>query len=68
MGEGSARFSVTEVRGGPWIVTDQMRANRLVASSPHLDVADMVAAFMNGDTDRAATNLAAALATIDAPL
>jgi hypothetical protein len=49
----SARFSVVQIKDGPWIVVDQACDRRMVASSPHVDAAKMIAALLNGHIDQA---------------
>jgi hypothetical protein len=49
----SSRFSVVQIKDAPWIVVDQACARRMVASSPLVDAAKMIAALMNGHIDQA---------------
>ena len=44
-----ARFAVSPLRGGPWLVLDRVHADRLVASCPLEDDAHAIAALMNRD-------------------
>jgi hypothetical protein len=44
-----ARFAVSRLSGGPWLVLDRVHADRLVASCPVEDEAHAVAALMNRD-------------------
>ena len=44
-----ARFAVSRLSGGPWLVLDRVHADRLVASCPVENEAHAVAALMNRD-------------------
>jgi len=52
-GNGRARFSVSQVNDCPWLVVDDNKGGRLVASCPARDIALMVAALMNGNPEAA---------------
>ena len=49
----SSRFSVVQIKDAPWIVVDKAMSRRMVASSPLVDAAEMIAALMNGHFDQA---------------
>jgi hypothetical protein len=49
------RFSITQLRDGPWLVVDDRNRKRLVASCPEENAARAIAAFINGDVDAAVT-------------
>ena len=60
-----ALFSVMQVKHGPWVVVDDAKGKRLVASCPNLDAALMVAALMNGNAEAAMERRRAVIAGLD---
>ena len=47
------RFSVFQIKDGPWIVVDRLDHRRRIASCHDAGAAGMIAALMNGDVDQA---------------
>ena len=47
------RFSIVEIKDGPWIVVDRLDHRRRIASCVDACAAAMIAALMNGDLDQA---------------
>jgi hypothetical protein len=62
-----ARFTVTQVTDGPWVVVDDTKGKRLVASCPNKDAAMMIAALMNGNAEAAMARRRAVIAELDLP-
>jgi hypothetical protein len=60
-----ARFSVSQMKDGPWLVVDDRHGKRLVASCPNMDAALMVAAIMNGNAEAAMERRKAVIAALD---
>jgi hypothetical protein len=65
---GGARFSVSQIKDGPWRVADDAKDGRLVASCPARDIALMVAALMNGNPEAAMERRKTIIAAINASL
>jgi len=59
------RFSVIRIKHGPWLVTDQFRNGKAVATCAEPHAAEALAALMNGDADAALANRDAALAALE---
>ena len=49
----TVRFRLTRMHDGPWLVLDEGRWTRVVASCPQERDAQAIAALMNGDAERA---------------
>jgi hypothetical protein len=49
------RYHVSRVNDGPWLVLDEGRWRRIVATCPQEQDAKAIAALMNGDVERAST-------------
>jgi hypothetical protein len=62
--ERSMRFSVIEVKDGPWLVLDLARDRKIVASCFDTHAAETFAALMNGDVQSAIARRDAATASI----
>jgi hypothetical protein len=63
---GSARFSLSPVQGGgPFLVSDEDKGKRLVASRPKMDLAMMVAAPMKGSPQAAIDRRRATIAILE---
>lgn len=60
-----ARFKVTRLAKGPWLVVDGAHLDRLVASCPMQTDADAVAALMEGDSASAVLKVAETLKALD---
>jgi hypothetical protein len=60
-----ARFSVVQIKDGPWIVVDHRRRRRTIASCVDEVAAHMIAALMNGNVDEAIAGRDAAIAELD---
>ena len=60
--ETAMRFSVVQIKDGPWIVVDRWDHRRRIASCAHDSAARMIAALMNGDVHQALADRDAALA------
>jgi hypothetical protein len=60
--ERSKRFSLIEVKDGPWLVLDLARDRKIVASCFDAHAAETFAALMNGDVQRAIARRDAAIA------
>jgi hypothetical protein len=54
------RFSVVQVKDGPWLVVDGADHRRLIASCADAETAQMVMALMNGDFEQAVAGREAA--------
>jgi hypothetical protein len=65
-GNGNARFSVSQVKDGPWLVVDEIKGRTLVASCPSRDVALMIAALMNGNPEAAIERRKSVVFALDA--
>ena len=51
--DNTVRFSVVQIKDGPWIVVDRACDRRMVASCPEPGAAKMIVALMNGRIDEA---------------
>ena len=61
-----ARFSISPLKdGGPWVVVDDTKGKRLIATCPNMDIALMVAALMNGNPTAAIARRRAVIAALD---
>ncbi len=60
----SLRFTVVQIKDGPWIVVEQRDHRRRIASCASADAAKMIAAFMNGDFEQAILGRDAAIAEL----
>jgi hypothetical protein len=60
-----ARFSASQVNDGLWVVVDDAKAKRLIASCPNRDAALMIAALMNGNAEAAMIRRRALIAELD---
>ncbi|WP_147262835.1 hypothetical protein [Roseiarcus fermentans] len=47
------RFSIVQIKDGPWVVVDRQDHRRRIASCVDAGAAEMIAALMNGDLDQA---------------
>jgi hypothetical protein len=63
-----ARFVVSRLSGGPWVVLDRTHADRLVASCPLRDEALAFAALMNRDPVEALRFAISSMEELDARL
>ncbi len=63
----SLRFTVVQIKDGPWIVVEQRDHRRRIASCADADAARMIAAFMNGDFEEAIIGREAAIAELRRP-
>jgi hypothetical protein len=62
----TARFSISPVKqGGPWVVVDDAKDKRLVATCSSVDIALMLAALMNGNSNAAIERRPAVIAALD---
>ncbi len=61
------RFSVIEVRDGPWLVLDLARDRKVVASCFDPEAAETFAALMNGDAEGAMLRREAAIGSLRRP-
>ena len=59
------RFSVVQIKDGPWVVVDRTDHRRRIASCLDAGAAAMIAALMNGDVDQALAHRDAAVADVD---
>ena len=59
------RFSVVQIKDGPWIVVDRLDHRRRIASCGGAIAAHMIAALMNGDVEQAVAGREAAIAELD---
>ena len=58
------RFTVVEIKDGPWLVLDLARSRKIVASCFDFCAAETFAALMNGDVQNAMTRRDAAVASL----
>jgi hypothetical protein len=58
------RFTVVQIKDGPWVVVEQHDHRRRIASCADADAARMIAAFMNGDFEEAILGRDAATARL----
>jgi hypothetical protein len=58
------RFSVVQIKDGPWVVVDCFDHRRRIASCADAGAARMIAALMNGDIHQALADRDAALAEL----
>jgi len=58
------RFSVVQIKDGPWVVVDRWDHRRRIASCADDSAARMIAALMNGDVPQAIADRDAALAEL----
>jgi hypothetical protein len=63
--ETAMRFSVVQIEDGPWVVVDGRDHRRRIASCVDAVAAEMIAALMNGDVERAIAHRDAAFAEDD---
>ena len=63
--ENSVRFSVVQIKDGPWIVVDRACDRRMVASCPHAGAAKMIVALMNGHVAQAVESRDEAIAGLN---
>ena len=47
------RFSILQIKDGPWIVVNRLDHRRRIAGCIDLGAAQMIAALMNGNVERA---------------
>ena len=47
------RFSILQIKDGPWIVVDRLEHRRSIAICVDSGAAQMIAALMNGDVEHA---------------
>jgi hypothetical protein len=62
--ESVVRFSVVQIKDGPWIVVDGSDHRRRIASCVDAGAARMIAALMNGDVAQAIVERDAAIADL----
>ena len=60
----TTRFTVVQIKDGPWIVVEQHDHRRRIASCAGADAARMIAAFMNGDFEEAIAGRDATIAEL----
>ena len=58
------RFSVVQIKDGPWVVVDGFDHRRRIASCADAGAARMIAALMNGDLPQAIVERDAAVADL----
>ena len=58
------RFSVTEIKDGPWLVLDLALGRKIVASCFDPRTAEIFAALMNGDLQNVMARREAAIASL----
>ena len=60
--ENPMRFTVIDIKNGPWLVLDLARGRKIIASCFDLPSAEAFAELMNGDVQRAIARRDAAVA------
>ncbi len=61
------RFSIVQIKDGPWVVVDRKDHRRRIASCIDPCAAEMIAALMNGEIEQAIAARDSTLAEFDAP-
>ena len=63
--ETEMRFSILQIKDGPWIIVDRLDHRRRIAGCIDLGAAQMIAALMNGNVEQATACRVEAIAALD---